>query len=320
MKRVIVMMAFLMVYGSFAEESVPAPKLVITEPQFDFGTRPNTEVVEHSFELRNEGDAPLVITRVKASCGCTVAKLTSKEIAPGESEKLTAKLNLKGRRGRQNKGIRIQSNDPTQPSIMVFLKGTAVTEFDISPGHVHFGRVRSDSEEMRPVSVTSHTAPFTITSVSVDSEYFRYETDNDTHAQSHTINVYLVPPLPPGVLSQTMTVKTDHPKKPGFVIRLGANVQTALSVAPFEIRIRKDAKMPLTRYVIVRSNFGRPFKIESVEMPGESMSYEIQPMGNAGYRLAVKGIDLSMDLHEKSIIVRTDVEGESETSIPFFVE
>ena len=43
------------------------------------------------FEVTNVGDAPLVITRVSSSCGCTVPKKPEKPILPGEKGEIQVK-------------------------------------------------------------------------------------------------------------------------------------------------------------------------------------------------------------------------------------
>ena len=43
----------------------PLPRIVLPEPTHDFGVRLRGHVFERVFEVRNEGDAPLLLERVK---------------------------------------------------------------------------------------------------------------------------------------------------------------------------------------------------------------------------------------------------------------
>ena len=43
------------------------------------------------FEFTNTGDAPLVITRVSSSCGCTVPKKPEEPVLPGETGEIQVK-------------------------------------------------------------------------------------------------------------------------------------------------------------------------------------------------------------------------------------
>jgi hypothetical protein len=51
-----------------------APKLVVEKADHDFGTVVEGKVVAHTFKLRNEGSADLVIKNVSPACGCTASE------------------------------------------------------------------------------------------------------------------------------------------------------------------------------------------------------------------------------------------------------
>ena len=68
------------------------------------------------FEFTNVGDEPLIITRVKSSCGCTVPKKPDGPIAPGESSTIEVKYDTK-RVGPIRKTVTVYSNanEPIKP-------------------------------------------------------------------------------------------------------------------------------------------------------------------------------------------------------------
>lgn len=49
----------------------------------DFGKIPMNKPVTHEFRFTNSGNAPLIISSVQASCGCTVTDYSKDPIAPG---------------------------------------------------------------------------------------------------------------------------------------------------------------------------------------------------------------------------------------------
>ena len=61
------------------------------------------------FAFTNEGDAPLLITNVKTSCGCTVPSYSKEPILPGKSGELKIKYDTK-RLGAFTKTITVTSN------------------------------------------------------------------------------------------------------------------------------------------------------------------------------------------------------------------
>ena len=73
------------------------PVLEFNEMEHDFGDIEKGKKVETTFEYKNSGDAPLVITDIKSSCGCTVPQDWSREpLSPGESGKFTVTYNGAG--------------------------------------------------------------------------------------------------------------------------------------------------------------------------------------------------------------------------------
>ena len=76
------------------------------------------ESVEYSFHFTNTGGKDLVITKVSASCGCTVPTYKREPVKPGEKGEITVMFNSEGRYGMQTKEIKVLSN--AQPSINEF--------------------------------------------------------------------------------------------------------------------------------------------------------------------------------------------------------
>jgi len=73
------------------------PVLEFDKKEHDFGEIEAKTSVETTFNYKNTGDAPLVITDIKSSCGCTVPQDWSRlPLAPGDSGKFSVKFNGSG--------------------------------------------------------------------------------------------------------------------------------------------------------------------------------------------------------------------------------
>lgn len=92
------------------EPTGPFGKFEFSETSHDFGDIKQGDVVEHIFKYKNVGEGPLVITNIKASCGCTTPKWTREPVAPGESGEIQVKFNSRGKMGLQNKTVTISAN------------------------------------------------------------------------------------------------------------------------------------------------------------------------------------------------------------------
>ena len=108
--------------ASSAAVSGDSPRIELVDPVHDFGTVTEGETVKHTFVIKNTGSAPLVIDRVRSSCGCTAAVTKEKEVAPGKTTELEVSFNTRGRMGPNSKTITIQSNDKNTPNAKLEIK------------------------------------------------------------------------------------------------------------------------------------------------------------------------------------------------------
>lgn len=92
------------------------PVLTFERQTHDFGRIIQGEKVSFSFRFTNTGQAPLLISRVNSSCGCTVPEYTSKPLSPGETGVISVAFDSRGRRGTQTQTVKVVAN--TQPNII----------------------------------------------------------------------------------------------------------------------------------------------------------------------------------------------------------
>ncbi len=92
------------------------PKIVLSEYSFDAGSiNPDDGIWKGEFNIRNEGEAALVIEGISTSCGCTKAKADEETIEPGRETKLTVTYDPSthpGLTGKIERVVYISSNDP----------------------------------------------------------------------------------------------------------------------------------------------------------------------------------------------------------------
>ncbi|WP_299438163.1 DUF1573 domain-containing protein [uncultured Aquimarina sp.] len=78
------------------------------------------------FEFTNTGDAPLIISRVYSSCGCTIPKKPEDPIAPGATGIIEVKYDTK-RVGPIRKTITVYSN-AEESTKAIKIKGTVLDD------------------------------------------------------------------------------------------------------------------------------------------------------------------------------------------------
>jgi hypothetical protein len=98
----------------------PLPVIQFASVEHDFGTIKEGESVEYVFQVKNTGEAPLVIQEAKPSCGCTVPDWTKTPIPPGGNGFVKAKFDSSGKSGVQNKTITVSANTYPKQTVLRF--------------------------------------------------------------------------------------------------------------------------------------------------------------------------------------------------------
>ncbi len=112
-------------------EAAPAkdaqgPKFKWGETTHDFGKIPKDNPVTYDFTFTNTGTAPIIISKVQGSCGCTVTSYTEEPVAPGKKGFVKAVFNAAAM-GAFNKSISVTANVEGGTE-RLFIKGEVVNE------------------------------------------------------------------------------------------------------------------------------------------------------------------------------------------------
>jgi hypothetical protein len=104
MKTFQLFLAFLFISISFH-----AQEFQFEAETIDYGKIEKASNGERTFVFTNIGDQPLIIDRIKSSCGCTVPKKPEAPVMPGEKGEIKVSYDTK-RVGGFSKSITITSN------------------------------------------------------------------------------------------------------------------------------------------------------------------------------------------------------------------
>jgi hypothetical protein len=128
MKKNVFAAIFLFTQIVFAQDlfTQVVPIIYSPKPHHDFGEILEGQVVSHSFEIKNTGNADLKIEKVRASCGCTAVEPEKNILKPGESTKVKAEFDSRGRFGPQNKSVYVFTNDKKNPQFKLSFSAVIV--------------------------------------------------------------------------------------------------------------------------------------------------------------------------------------------------
>jgi hypothetical protein len=208
------------------------PHIAAAEPDHDFGSVEQGAVVDHRFEVVNQGDQALEIKSVKSSCGCSATLESSKALAPGERGWVEASLDTIRLSGPQVKAIRVKTNDPAQPELTLTLHGTVLADVVAEPRQVFFGRLGRGEAASSVVNVSLRQGDLAITGVKVEGGRVKVRSEPlDAPETGMRLVVTLPPSRASGRINDRILVTTTSGRQPVVAIPILASVEGAVEPA-----------------------------------------------------------------------------------------
>lgn len=118
-KAVLILFVGLLALSVKAQDKVA--KIEFKAETLDYGVIEKGSDGVRIFEFTNTGNAPLIISKVSSSCGCTIPKKPEEAILPGKTGEIQVKYDTK-RVGPIRKAITVISNADT-PTKVLKIKG-----------------------------------------------------------------------------------------------------------------------------------------------------------------------------------------------------
>jgi hypothetical protein len=131
MKKIIKISMLTLVLGLMSFSAVtPIQKIVLKSTSFtsvivwkseliDLGEIPQNIPKSIEFEFKNTGKTAVVITNVKAACGCTATDYTKTPVKPGATAKVVATYNAAAI-GAFSKTVTVTTNADENPKVLTF--------------------------------------------------------------------------------------------------------------------------------------------------------------------------------------------------------
>ncbi len=123
MKKIITILCIGLLSFSMNAQDKTA-KIDFKSDTIDYGTIEKGSNGVRVFEFTNTGDAPLIISKVTSSCGCTIPKKPDEAILPGKTGVIEVKYDT-NRVSPIRKTITVISNADT-PTVALKIKGEVI--------------------------------------------------------------------------------------------------------------------------------------------------------------------------------------------------
>ena len=204
------------------------PKLVILGgTKFDFGEISKGSTATHTVVLRNDGTAPLTISKVTASCGCTGAMMSSSTLEPRQSGNLEITFDGSRFNGKVEKSVSFQTNDPMNANVQINFTATVSEVLEITPKHIFFKDIPADSPASQEVTVSNGSmSTVKLTSVSASASFLTARFADSVLAPSGSTTLTCTFRGPPaGIHRGSIFITTASKRMPRMEIKVFAYVK-----------------------------------------------------------------------------------------------
>ncbi|MFH1177151.1 MAG: DUF1573 domain-containing protein [Acidobacteriota bacterium] len=277
-----------------ASEAKPVADTV--EKVKDFGIISKGDKLKATFEIRNTGTAPLEITAVRPTCGCTVANF-DRNIAPGGTGKIQAEVDTSAFTGPITKAIIAFTNDKDNPQINLVVKAEVRSFIEVLPRQLlRLNVLQGEPATDKVVLVSAEGSDFKVTGIdTAGGPYqasFRELADKERIPERKgpqwEVSVTVPGDAPEGMLNHKLIIKTTAEKAAEIPLNVSGVVRPIVQVIPPEIdfgSVPGDA--PIGRNLILINNRqGAQLELTKVETDDPAFTAEVVPL-QAGQRYQV---------------------------------
>ena len=296
--------------------------MVIENPVHDFGEVWTVPTLAHTFIVKNTGTNVLKITNVKPGCGCTIKGAYDREIQPGATGKIPLTLRTKGKTNFST-NITVSSNDSSNPTTRVTLKGNIKYYVEANPRNVRFNRIQTNETVKQNVTikVSSDDANLELVAGGKSGNFQGTLTPTDD-PKKFQLTVVGTPPFKEGSTSGYIRIKTNIKEQPELQIPIAAFVAPRLEIRPKQIYVPSAMKKKTPRIIMFKNNGDSPVEVLSATVSNPAVTAEVRevkkgrdyqitvqlPEGylppTAGDKLLLKLLDGTERTHEIPIISR----------------
>ncbi|MCC6489942.1 MAG: DUF1573 domain-containing protein, partial [Candidatus Hydrogenedentes bacterium] len=279
---------------------------------FDAGEIINSDFTVKEIFVANRGKAPLEISEIRTSCGCTVGEMEKNLVMPGGKQvtqippggRMPMKITIDPFRipgFHSRKTLTVYSNDPKNPQASIDVAVTIVPEYTVEPNAVEFGNLeKGQSAEVTMIVREANAPDLEITGAeagraakptaadgtpaaaaaplyTVDVQK-RPESDwaSPEHAE-WAVTLRLSPDLPTGSFKDTFFILANSKRVDRVGFHVSALVDTFFSVAPAMFSVRNAVSPGQEHIATAVVSADEPLTLEELMVTGEALQVTSRP-------------------------------------------
>lgn len=273
----------------FAQSMLSAgPVIRVDSRTFDFGQVQQSNHYSHKFTISNGGTAPLAITKIDVSCGCTAAIASDSLLAPGQSTTLEITFSSKDFEGEQSKGVTVFTNDPAEPRLDLLIKADVKPFVRVSDRVLDFTVVqRGDNRTLTATLEADAGLGFAVSEVGDSAdEYVTWKIvpipgkEGAGNVDKVRVEATIRQDAPLGRFLKRVPLSLTHPRRASESLDVrGLLYSYFLIEKPVVNFLPLKPSKVATRTVEIETDGSKPYKILSVVSPSELFLGRLEQKG-----------------------------------------
>lgn len=227
-------------------------------------------------------------------------------------------LHTAGRKGRLEKAVTVQTDDPANPRLELKLTGMVDAPVELQPAFLALGAVPVGTRRTETVRVVTSEPGIQVVEA-VPGNPDQVEASAIQTPEGPALRITFKAGPNPGIASDYVRVRTSHPKMPELNLAIRAEVTGDLAVTPARLTIPapQAGAPPSAVELKVVSASGKPFKIVKAVDPAGLVQARVIP-GKDGVvvRLTATQVPKGMG---GSIVLTTNRKDQPTLTTPYFL-
>ena len=296
--------------------------------EHDFGTIWDNKPVTCTFPFMNHGTKTLVITRMKAGCGCTTPVADKTVLQPGEQSVIRVQFDPNGKSKKQDKKVTIFSNASLEPEKTFWIRSLVKPIVEVNPKFLQLEEMTIGVPKTEVFSFTPAAEDFLITEIKGIGKHGQFISGEEIETpdgQPRQIRIHVSPNMPWGAFHSQVSVTGKGTMPSGelmthtFTVLANGRTYGKLRSSDFLVRLStlESGGTYHTRIRIFRGD-GAPFEILNVTVISPTVSginaaaVQVPSTQGMAYEIIVSGTLPNNYVGQVGgeLIVQTDVLGE----------
>jgi hypothetical protein len=244
-------------------EAAAVPHIELSASEWNFGTAWQGQPLKYEITVKNTGTAPLEISEVSSSCGCTVPTKPKSPLDPGESSTMTISYDSAKRPGQAQQTVTLVTNDPARHSVPIKLLGEVKPLYDIDPKEgLIFGQLTQSTRQTRTVTISNKYSDALHLELAEGQDFgpFDIQLKADEPGMRYTLSATTRPPLNVDHYQVMIALTTGIELVPQIRVPLYGFVQPLVNIRPTKLFLPKNSVSEMKR--IVRLTYAADYPVE----------------------------------------------------------